>query len=59
MVSAGEAPDPVEQIAVLDDDTTWGQMLEVPVEATVRYIRVETTASAVPFGWLEIDVITG
>lgn len=59
VVAAGDVPGPDTEVAVLDGETGWGQMLEVPIDATVRYIRVETLESAVPFGWLEIEVVPG
>lgn len=57
-ITGGDEPAPTDVIATLDGETAWGDWLTVAIDATVRYVRIETISSPSWVAWLEIDVIT-
>jgi predicted amidohydrolase YtcJ len=57
LILGGPDPDPAQQLAVLEGETTWGQMLEVEGDWQVRYLRIETVESPSWVAWLELEVL--
>ena len=59
-ILGGPNPDPTEVLAVLDGDTTSGDLLEANgLWAGIRYLRIETTESPSWVAWFEIEVFVG
>jgi len=57
-ILGGDEPAPTEVLGTLEDETTWGQVLSIEGNWTIRYLRVETLESTPAYGWLEIEVVT-
>ena len=56
-ILGGAEPAPTEELAVISEDTQWGQLLEIDIGRPARFVRVESVASPSWVGWLEIAVI--
>lgn len=56
-ILGGAGPPPTELLGILDGETTWGQVLSIEGNWTIRYLRVETLESTPTYGWLEIEVV--
>lgn len=57
-ILGGVEPAPTGVLGSLEGQTTWGQILTIEGEWTIRYLRVETLVSTPVFGWLEIQIVT-
>lgn len=57
VIRGGARPDPTHQLAVVEGETFYGQVLQVDIDAEVRYLRVETVESPSWVSWLEVEVI--
>jgi predicted amidohydrolase YtcJ len=57
IIYGGAEPNPTQQLAVVEGETTWGQMLEVIGDWQVRYVRVETVDSPSWVAWLEVEFL--
>jgi hypothetical protein len=55
-ILGGPEADPTTELAVIDSDAGYGDVLEVTGEWTVRFLRVETVSSPSWVAWLEIEV---
>lgn len=58
-IYAGPDPDPQERVAVVEEDTDWGDELTVAIGTPARYIRIVTTESPSWIAWLEVDIVLG
>jgi predicted amidohydrolase YtcJ len=57
IIYGGNGPNPTQQLAVLEGETSWGQMLEVSGNWQVRYLRIETVESPSWVAWLEVEFL--
>lgn len=55
-IYAGPEPDPEELVAVVEEDTDWGDELTVDIGTPARYIRIVTTESPSWIAWLEVEI---
>jgi hypothetical protein len=57
IIYGGNEANPTQQLAVLEGETSWGQMLEVIGDWQVRYLRIETVDSPSWVAWLEVEFL--
>ena len=55
-VFGGPDPEPTELLGELLGETTWGQILTIEGNWSVRHLRIETLESTPTYGWLEVAV---
>ncbi len=57
-IFGGDQSDPSEMLVEVSGETEWGQLLEVDIGQTVRYLRILTVESPSWVSWLEIEVVS-